>query len=738
MKQILNFILTILVAVLFTACHKEEVFDAPMNEGIILDLSSNPATRASSTSVESFVSHLDVFIFEDNSGSPGNGASSKGAYFGRYDVNNRESVTLNAKRSSFGVNAEYHVYIIANSNINVADFESVKSYNNLLVMRQEDYNLHITGLAIENAPKYFLMDAKATDASDGTTVTLYNGNSSDNTTLSATLRRAAAKVVINITADESVEFKPFTLAEGSDGGLYYIRNLPIEAYLLAEARDDETIVADKDDLRNTGKANNEYFSWNPESNNKKVSLITYVYPNAWAGQSLLDHETCVVMNLPLSYTDAEGNVADYHNSWYKIPMSGESMFRRNNYYEVNINLDRPGAISESTPVDIENTYYKVEDWIPQEINVGGEDKPAYLMVNRQEMEMRNIEVDATTLEFSSSSPVTVSVKTVSENGRQVPEIYYYNKYGVKTYITPTITGTTEGGIQGNITVSSPNPDNNTIRYFTLVVTNEDGISKEVAVRQYPLVFISNILSYYSYRSDFLGDDPNGTGTANHYENRSSYSRFAVNYTNGAHSYSANNGWSDMSAGFFVSKYVNNTYTSGNNQGLSDVNYYSSTSTGNFNDPYNARMYHIQITETSGEYVLGKPKITNGVTDPGEDNARMVSPSFMIASRLGTLTVSRIDANNDATYLDVYAEHAKQYVEVYVDPETGETIHLSDWRLPTEAELEIIYQYQGNANVDADAMDYLLNAGYYFSASGPVANPKANSTGKSVRCVRDVY
>lgn len=724
MKQILNFILATLVAFLFTACHKEEAFDAPMNDGIILDLSSSPETRASSTSTESFISHLDVFIFEESNGLP-----SANVYYGRYEVNNRESVILDAKRSSFVENASYHVYIVANSNISVTNFETVASYDDLRGMQQEDYNLHITGLAIENAPKYFLMDAKATDELGATSVILNNGNSSDDTTLNATLRRAAAKVVIKITAEESVEFKSYTLAEGSDGGLYYIRNLPIDAYLLAEARGDETIEAK---VRNTAKTNNEYFDWNPEANNKEVSLITYVYPNAWSNQSVLEHETCVVMNLPLTYTDAEGNITDYHNSWYKIPMSGESMFRRNNYYEVNINLDRPGAISESTPVDIEDVYYEVEDWVSQQINVGGEDRPAYLMVNREEMEMRNIEVDATTLEFSSSSPVTVSVKTVTVNGREVPEIYYYNKYDVKTYITPTITGTTDGGIQGNITVSSPKPDNNTIRYFTLVVTNEEGISKEVAVRQYPLVFISNILSYYSYRSDFLGNDPNGTGTANHYENRGRYSRFSVNYQNGSQSYSSGSG------GFFVSKYVHSTYASGDNEGLSDVNYYTASNRGNFNDPYNARMYHIQITETSDEYVLGKPKITNGITDPGEDNARMVSPSFMIASRLGTLTTARVDADDDATYLEVYAEHAKQYVEVYVDPITGETIHLNDWRLPTEAELEIIYQYQGRDGVDADAMDYLLNAGYYFSASGPVANPKNNMNGKSVRCVRDVY
>lgn len=723
MKRIFNLIFTLCLMVPLFSCQQEEIHEGPINEGIVLNLSCGH-TRAAANSVESFVNHLDVFIYSDNGGYP-----AERVYYGRYSVDNRESVILDAKRSSFVENAYYHVYIIANSTYTEADFEAIASYDQLRSTQQEDPNLHITGLTIDNAPKHFLMDAKATDSTGNSPVVLFNGNSVDNTLLNATLRRAAAKVVINISATESVVFKTFSVEQGSQGGLYYVRNLPISAYLLAEARSDDQIEAK---VNNTIKANNEYFTWNPTDNNKSVSLTTYVYPNSWSNHSILEHETCVVMNLPLSYTTDGGETVDFPNSWYKIPMTGESMFRRNNYYEVNINLDRPGAVSEATPIDLEGIHYQVTDWVAQDINVGGEDKPAYLMVNRSEMEMRNIDVDATTLEFSSSSPVTVSVKTVTVDGRQVPEIYYYNKYAVKTYITPTITATTDGGMQGNITVNSPQPTNNTVQYFTLVVTNEEGISKEVVVEQYPLVYITNILSTYSYRSDFLGDDPDGLRTGNHYENRTSYNRFSVNYRNGNQSYNSDN------SGFFVSKYVNSTYTTGNNKGLSDVNFYTRSNRGNFNDPYNARMYHICITETSDKYILGKPKITNGVTDPGEDNSRMVSPSFMIASRLGTLTASRVDADDNATYLEVYAEHAKQYVEVYTDPETGETIHLNDWRLPTEAELEIIYQYQGTEGTDADAIDYLLNAGAYFSASGPVDNPKSNMTGISVRCVRDAY
>lgn len=735
MKKIFNLLTIAAVSVLLHSCVEQEHFEVPMNEDIVLSLSAS-ATRAADTDVESYVDHVDIFIFEDESGAP----KSK-THYERRQVNNARQLTLNAKRSTFDKDAKYHVYLIANSYIQESEFSGITEHSELLNKKQEDPMVYLTGLSYENVnvPKYFLMDAIATDGSSNSPVVLNNGNVADNTQLSATLRRAAAKVQVTITAADNVAFKNFA-SDVSDGGLYYIRNLSYDAYLLDEAKDDEAIEAK---VRTTSKGDTEYFAWHPETDSKKVTLTVYAYPNHWSNTSILEHETCIVVNLPMTYTEGS-TVMDYPNSWYKIPMTNDQTLRRNNYYEVNITLDRPGASTESTPEVVDPIYYAVEDWTVQDINVGGEDKPAYLMVNHTELEMRNISVDNSTLEFASSSPVTISIK----------DAYYYNKYGVKTSVNGvTISATTDGGIDGNITVNSPNPTNNTIRYFTLVVTNQEGISKEIAVEQYPLVYITNIQSYYSYRSDFLSasGDPTGTATADHYEDRSDYSRFGIGYNGSSYNYNSNS--------FFLSKVVREVYDSG----LSDVDSYNSTRHSDFNDPYNARMYHIRITATSDEYILGRPKITDGVTDPGEDNARMVSPSFMIASRLGTLITDNVGINPsdygatvfwgniswpsnsdkegyEAAFLKVYAEHAKQYVEVYTDPVTGKTVHLSDWRLPTEAELKIIYQYQGtNSNqANADAIDYLLNAGAYFSASGPVENPKSNMTGTSVRCIRDVY
>ena len=684
--------------------------NAPMNESIVLDLSSG-LTKAADTDVESFVNHLDVFIFDVNGAEPG-----AEVYYERYQVNNAASLVLNAKRSTFAAGQKYYVYLLANSNLSKSDFEAVESYNDLIDKKQEDYNLHLTGLTIDGAPSYFLMDAVAFQGGSSPVV-LNNGVSSDNTVLDAVLRRAAAKVVINIKASEKVEFKAFTIEDGSEGGLYYLRNMPYDTYLLAEARAEEDIYTAK--VRNTKKSNNAYFSWNPTQDSKNVSLVTYVYPNNWADQSSLERETCVVMNLPLTYTDGE-LVKDYANCWYKIPMTDEQMFKRNNYYEVNIDLNRPGAISESTPVDLEDVYYSVIDWTEHNVYVGGDDKPKYLMVNKDYMEMRNIAVDATTLEFASSSPVTITVK----------DIYYYNKFGVKTTVNPTITGTTEvDSTTGNITVNSPVPTNNAIRYFTLVVTNEDGITREVEVAQYPLEYITNQQGWYSYRSDFATDQYPSPTT---YEYRGSR-RVAVNWSSNSWDYST----SVQQNYFFGSKVAVQK-----SNGTSTLYYYSwsqnsnsvSTNAGNLGSLNNARMYHVQITASSGKYIVGIPQLdADGFTDGGADNAKLVSPSFMIASQLGAT-----QAPNSQEQAE---RHCREYVEVYDpdgDPATNNAIHYDDWRLPTAAEIQIIIDFQ---YVENAAMDEVLSGRYYWSATGQIGNPQSsssNGTQSAVRCIRDAY
>ena len=708
MKGIINTLLISAASVLLFSCQVKESYEVPMNEEIILDLSSG-ITKAvvEDTSVESFVNHLDVFIFSDNAGRP-----SAANHYGRYQVNGASKVTLAAQRSSFQDNASYHIYVLANSNITENDFRAIleaEGYDGLIAKKQEDELIHLTGLNVEGAPEYFLMDAALRN------ITLNNGNPADNTLLSVTLRRAAAKVMINIKAGENVEFKSFSVAQGSEGARYYVRNLPYSAFLFAEARNDEEVTAA---VRNTSKEGDRHFSWDPEKDDKNVSLLTYVYPNSWSEGSLLENETCVVMNLPMLFTPDGGIPVEYHNSWYKIHMTGEKVIRRNNYYEVNINLNRPGAISEITPVDVEDLRYTVEEWTSQSINVGGDDKPKYLMVNKSKMDMHNIAVDAKTLEFASSSPVTIKV----ENR------YYYDKFGQKKDVPTNVSikGITDGGIAGNITVNSPVPTNNAIRYFTLVIANEEGLVERVDVTQYPLEYITNQQAYYSYRTDFK--NTNAYPTTYQYKGDRYVS---ASWSNSRWSYSTGTG-DDY---FFTSKVADQ-----NSDGTSDIHFYSYSQFGNspsmsknsIDGLDNARMYHVNITSSSNTYVVGIPmQDVDGYTDNSTENSKLVSPSFMIASQLGAVYSSGGDTESNRKRART---HCKEYAETYVN-ENGEVVHLTDWRLPTAAEIGIIVKFQTKSEV----MDVVLGGRYYFCASGTVGTGiTGNNDGYFLRCIRDVY
>ena len=719
MKRIINTLICPAVLLLALSCQQEQMPETPVSvsESIVLDLSSG-LTKADGfqNATEMYVDQLDVFIFDVDYDVPGTLLVHE-----TFKVNNASSVTLAAKRTEFVEDETYYVYLLANSTV---DFSDVTEFDDL-ERKQTDELLHLTGLNVSGAPKYFLMDAVAKDMSDNSPVVLYNGKPEEDTNLKARLARAAAKVVININASDNVVFRNYGFEDGSEGGLFYVRNLPYDTWLLAETQTASDLQ--NVSLRTTAKTDTEYFTWNPDyaAGEKNVTLTTYVYPHNWTGESILDKETCAVINLPLDFKVSDTETVSYPNSWYKIPMTDNSTFERNNIYQINITLDRPGASEEAEPITLDEIYYTVEDWTEVTVSVGNNDRPKYLSVNETSMSMHNVAKDSTTLEFASSSPVTIDVK----------DVYYYNKFGQVTPVASSgIYGTTkDGSIAGNITVNSPVPENNAIRYFTLVISNEDGLERTVEVTQYPLEYITGVVGSYSYRDDFFYPD----GNSNDEDNLSVPTTWntagdmitTATWNNGSWRYRKN-----TTGGAFTSKVAYQMYSSG----LANIDYYYyddrwgniTKSRSNALDPGNPRMYHVRIMSTSPTYTLGVPILdADGYTDSSAENAKLVSPSFMLASQLGAVSSGEFDN------YDMVASHCKEYVEVYIDPDTNQEVHLRDWRLPTRAEVEIIYKYQN----DSEVMDEVLaGTNYWCADKGTVRNPEPTLSGTFLRCIRDVY
>lgn len=729
MKRILYYMLTCCAALVFFACTTDENFSGnTVEDGIILDLSmgSQSVSRAVAEGPEVTVDHLDVMIF----------SSSDETLKWHERISNCQEqqgkVTLAAARKSFEANTSYWVYLVANSKHTAEEFAALPDLNGLKSMTQEDRLIHMTGLKnVADAPQAFLMDGVAypgtltQEPEASAPVVLNNGNSGDNTELKVVLRRAAAKIVVNIGKGEKVTF---VKGEGSDVPGYYLRNMPYTTSVLAGINGDA-------DLRTPPFSNTGYFNWT-ESN---IKVTAYVYAHSWADASALERELRLVVNIPMSYK--ENDITDpvvMNNNYYQIPVSKDKKLERNTYYEVTVNVNAPGATDPSTPEELTGVSYTVLPWNETTVNIGGEDgRPIYLTVNEEEMEMHNITDDNTTLRFASSSNVSANITRV----------YYYNKFGQeREENTDIVKVTPDAGLNGGIDIHCPLPTNNTIRYIEMTVSNVDGVERQVLIRQYPLEYITNIQGWYSYRDDFKRTDSNPT-TYEYSGDKITGIALAtrsISNWNGKYEYLTG---SDATYGFFNSKVAK---LRNDGSGMSDLYYYYYNWRGNLSESayseYNGRMYTIVLTSTSDKYTIGRPRMIPDkiysdliVTDPGKDNSKLVSPSFMIGSCVGEFRVGggNLTLDESENSVRVAREHCAHYVEVYKDKD-GNKVTLDDWRLPTEEELKIIFNFQGKENQDADAMDFRLNGQYYYCASGRIYNDKYTVKGTGVACIRDVY
>lgn len=758
-----------MAAIFFAACDSDiHIPDRNPAEGdgnsIILDLSSAslPVSRAidASSSAEVKVDHIDVLIFSED-GTKMHHERVSGSQTGS------GTIALAAKRSDFTAGTKYWVQLIANSTADVSVFAADGfTRNTLLGMTQTDDEIHMTGCpSAEGVPQTFLMDGVAypdgetePDITAAAPVVLNNGNKADDTKLKVTLRRAAAKLVIRIKKGEFVEFNNDT---GTLAG-YYLRNMPYTTSVVAG-------VGAEAALRTPYLTDNAYFSWTQDAEDGPYTLITvtaYAYAHTWENESALEKETRLIVNIPMyailhdaddNYIDADGNPSDtpvklgYENSYYQIPVCRGKELKRNTCYEVSLTLNVPGGTNPSEPVVLEPINYSVRDWDETTIDVGGESEhPEYLTLNEYEFEMHNMEDDHTTLQFTSSSAVTA----------KITKVYYTDKFGQEQVLTnisgdewgvkggtdrnPTwsnrceIRITPDEGINGKIDVFGDIPENNAVRYIEFTVTNETEQSRSVTVAQYPLEYITNVVGSYSYRSDFGGTTYkllNGENvTGKQFQTQISTRTCGTSWNNNNDDWNYTNNPSNSS--FFGSKVAEKT-----NNGSFKISYYNWAQKGSGiwgnNSPYtysintsqisglnNARMYYVRITASSGEYTLGKPRITNGRTDSGNDNAQLVSPSFMIASQLGAVQ----NANN----VSIAASHCEQYVEV---DENGKVY--DDWRLPTAAEVKIIMTFQKKG----DAIDVVLSGDQYWCASGCIRTSDGeiiSNQASPIRCIRDAY
>ena len=778
----------------FVGCHSLYEDDMPQpekSEYIKLHFSPLGQTRGTieDNEYESYLRHLDIVIYKLES----DGGTYSGVYHERVNVSATPDgvATLRRTKKDFEEDVQYKVYVIANCELAESIYYkngAIIGHAEFLKLDQTNSNIHLSGIEFGNEnfhyPQMFLMDGVAymgaSEPATQSTVIINQSGSTDDVVLRVTLRRAAAKIVVTIKPGDKVSFTPELIAK-SQG--YLLRNMPIRTTLVEEGGYPLTEGDQRPYWASPTISQTPYFSLvKGEDGKDNLQITAYCYSHYWESAEAFVKGTSLVVMLPIKYKeDADSTPIEYINNYYQISFSkkegttGRSSHRikRNTLYDLRVKLNAPGAEDYSAPEEIKELHYFTTPWQREDLYVSGENGVQYLKVNKNKLIMYNVAEDLESLYFSSSSPVEVTY--VSGSG------YYLNKYSEKVTLKSNETREIYGSVDakatsGNIGIHSPVPSNNTILYFQIQVKNQEGLTEIIDVEQYPLIYITNSLPWYSYRDDyyyrtneghtFSSNVSTGLTSGNNPTTYQSYGDHIVSiqtisnvntttkkvtYLYSNQSSNQNSSWTcskvrgNKSGDRYVINYYNFSYNSRNRSWTRN--------TANC-ETHNVRNYQVRLMASSGDYTLARPNLDEyGFTAGDDNNAKLVSPSFVIASRLGAVlsTYSGLNGMSAEKKLVVFADHCKNYVEVDDVNDDGKepSITYDNWRLPTEAELKIIMDLQGGDGDDADAIDFLLNGGYYMSASGPVFNPKNNSNVEeeadkwsvsdvAIRCVRDAY
>lgn len=565
-------------------------------------------------------------------------------------------------------NKDYFVYSIANAK---EDLQQVNSLADLEKKVQTDEDIW-KPYSNKNATKNFLMTAN----SDWTV------SKEPTQTIDSKLTRAAAKIVVNLKINvagyEVVGEPTWQLLNYNTKTTLFGVNTAKSIASMSETETNETMAKTADGYQ----------------------LVTYSYATLWDNNASAPQAKIKVM-----LKKGEEKPVDYY---YSIPVRDPKATKsldRNYVYTANATVTSLGSSSDITYGDAMNLVYDVQKWTKGEettINAGDQ---KYLLVSPTFMIMKNQRFDNSTIKFYGSGECTV----------ETSEIYYYDKNGKKQtcygsqYFNASANyakGHDKLKDKGTIVIGEEGNQNAndfvhlSVKYIKIKVTC-DGLEEIVTIKQYPLEYIQGIAGWYSTKSIDGWIDWQEDQKAHKPKKKASDGNFPAKVKIGAKIYEYND---------YYNRYDGYYY----------ADYDSYATSGRDNN----QMYVVQITstnQTNSDYKIGH--VTNIDPNTKQSKENVVSPAFMLASQLGTVsTFSKgVNASN----------HCDKYVEVRTDGKK-----YTGWRLPTAAEIGVIIKYQYDPS--QSVMSEVLKGYKYWALDGNkvIANSDGSGSGY-VRCVRDL-
>lgn len=681
-RTILNSFLFLAALLVGGACQNDDMeFDAP-----IVDADSfNLVTRAEGDVPEgtiagddayneNTVTHARVYFF------PANQAQTAQSVF-EWEVSSvTDGKTLSIKVDNTMYDQSYDIYVVANAPAGVTWPEG---HTTLAALKE----LQFVTTWKAGGESSLLMDGL-----------LPNQAVIKGEVATVDMTRAMAKVTLKVNAAESLEIEGITYTPD-----YANMDVELINSVTKTQFDGEFYPATADYMELTQK----YTAQADETGTTYAHAPLYSYPNPAEGATADRKNTYLTLHLPWKWNDGKSQGVQQY--YYTIPVTRDLVanMERNHYYDLSVEVKVLGSLDPNEAVELTPTIY-IRNWFNMELE-SSIDKYQYLVLDEGSTTLYNQTTYANP--YVTSSPIT-SVEVVSV------KFYDYSKVNFREW---TLTADDRYGPEVgegwnqkrddfNNYHASLDATNKTIifrhdidtdimyakREITIRVTNQDGLSRDWVVTQYPDMYIEGELNqsrggYNRYVYGVRATGANGDESVTNDNKRSLGGVYGYNYGSGS-----------------SSNYTPNQYTI-------YVTALDADSPYAIGDPRQSTPVRASSLYISEKRDYQNKTLQYYYPTRGIEAANVIAPAFKIASSWG-----KCDNNLDF-------ERAKARCASY--QENG--YPAGRWRVPTEAEIAYVIGLS-----EAGKIPQLFNDGYWCSSGTVYGSPGSSSD--AVRCVYDVW
>lgn len=452
-----NIIYIICSAILLLSCSTDSDMEqyGDNNGAIVLKVqSSDQSTQTRATESgdnllnENKIENMHVFFFAQNATDNQQCVASESFVGLSFQGVGTFSKDLATPKNTFTSGATYDVYTIVNLPSNVA-LPSPITLGGIKSLRT------ITPISSTSLQSTFVMDGKVSAVLNPTALTpIVN--------VDMPLKRAASKIRVK-----------FVLAPGSAVAGATVAQVSLKHF----AKNGSLLNSNPAVLTSGDYDNSSYVTGTPAT-----TFTFYCYENNWNTTSA--NETYLMANIP--YTSTAYN-------YYRIPInkyansSETGRTERNMIYDVVAYIDNNGSDSETGTVAV-NSNCIITDWTTRNI-VLQTISQHYLGISEYNIVMPNI--STYTLNYVSDLPVSITnitAKCTQYSTTGVPSTVTYIS-GQSQFPTFTI-----NAASSTITINSVIPVNYVPKSMTFTVTNNQGLSLNATIVQYPTRYVAARLS----------------------------------------------------------------------------------------------------------------------------------------------------------------------------------------------------------------------------------------------------